>query len=454
MRQKFDPQSYLGWTSPTGRKIIRQYREKYKHISETLDNNLPILDVVDQALKKLSQGGEDGRKAQYTSENILRALIVHQIEGTSLRETMIRIAESETLRNFVRLGSREVMDYSFLDKCFNAIGPETWKSINDILSAYASDNKLIALSTIRTDTTVVEANIHYPTDSSLLWDSHRVLCRLLRTARKRAPELLENRFHDKKVRKLHLFITRYAASSGKQRKREVKRGFRKLLGHVGRIVGIAGEFCSAAAGEIDVKLMAIAAQIEGFLPAASKVVDVVSRVVIDGEKVPAAQRVFSIFEQHVELIKRGKRNKPVEFGHKMILTETKEKFIADYDVLEKQISDSKLTEPVVDRHEGLFGLAPETLAADGGFWSGEEKMESLRERVKTLAVPKNVRDWANKILPKWQRFRAGIEGTISVLKRVFRLMRCLYRGFKNFASSIGLGIFSHNLVCLNSCSRK
>jgi len=251
-----------------------------------------------------------------------------------------------------------------------------------------------------------------------------------------------------------LFITRYAASSGKQRKREVKRGFRKLLGHVGRIVGIAGEFCSAAAGEIDVKLMAIAAQIEGFLPAASKVVDVVSRVVIDGEKVPAAQRVFSIFEQHVELIKRGKRNKPVEFGHKMILTETKEKFIADYDVLEKQISDSKLTEPVVDRHEGLFGLAPETLAADGGFWSGEEKMESLRERVKTLAVPKNVRDWANKILPKWQRFRAGIEGTISVLKRVFRLMRCLYRGFKNFASSIGLGIFSHNLVCLNSCSRK
>ena len=163
---------------------------------------------------------------------------------------------------------------------------------------------------------------------------------------------------------------------------------------------------------------------------------------------PGREKVYSIFEQHVELIKRGKKSKPVEFGHKVVLAETREKFITDYQVLRKQVADSALTDDVVGRHEKQFGSAPDVLAADGGFWSGRERIATLREKIGTVAIPKSVRDWATNILPVWQRFRAGVEGTISVLKRAFRLMRCLYRGFNNFVSAVGLGVFCHNLVSL------
>lgn len=454
MRLKSDPQVYFQWPSSSDRKVVKDYREKYNAISELLDKNPEILDLVHRDLEKLSEATKREKTATYTAENSLRALIVHDMEGTSLRKTIVRIAESDTLRNFVRLGNRDVLDYSTLDKCFNAIEPGTWKAINDILTGYATKEKLIDPSKIRTDTTVVEANIHYPTDSSLLWDSYRKLADLLREIRDLDGSLVPHRFHEKKVKKLHLFIARYAASQSKPRKRDVKKSFRKLLGHVERILGIAKPFYSMPADALSLELLALCEDIRYFLPAVRQVVWVAQQIHIKGEAVPAKEKIYSIFEQHVELIKRGKRGKPVEFGHKIVLSETKEKFITDYQVMEKQISDSDLTEPVIEGHEELFGSPPDGVAADGGFWSGEEKMEELGKKVKTLAIPKNVKEWATKLLPAWQRFRAGIEGTISVLKRVFGLMRCPFRGFKNFASSVGLGIFCHNLVCLVGATKE
>ena len=169
---------------------------------------------------------------------------------------------------------------------------------------------------------------------------------------------------------------------------------------------------------------------------------------VGGETVPAAERVFSIFEPHTELIKRGRRQKPVEFGHAVLLCQTGEKFITDYEVFEKRPADCSLTASVLDRHEKLFGETPEVLAADKGFCPDSEEYAELEERIDTLAIPRRMRDFADAVMRTWQAFRAGIEGTISGLKRAFRLSRCFYRGFKGFASAMGLGVFSHNLVVL------
>ena len=133
------------------------------------------------------------------------------------------------------------------------------------------------------------------------------------------------------------------------------------------------------------------------------------------ETVPAVERVFSIFEPHTELIKRGRRCKPIEFGHKVLLCQSEEKIITDYDVMEKMIADCYLTETVIDRHEELFGEAPEVLAGDKGFCPKAEKYDELEERVDTLAIPKRLRDMADEVMKEWQMFRAGIEGTISGL---------------------------------------
>ncbi len=448
MRQKFDSQRYLDWSVASSAKIVRLYEEKYNRVSAILDENPRVLELIHKDLAPLSRGDRRGRKADYTSENILRSLLVHQIEGTSFRDTMVRQAHSAFLQSFVRLGTRKVMDYTLLDKCFKAIQSQTWQKLNDLLRSYAVEQGRLDPSTIRVDTTVVEANIHWPTDSSLLWDSWRTLYRLLTAARDYLPGEIESRFHRGKVKKLHLFITRYAASPAQKRQRCVKKCCRKLLEHVERIARVAEEFARVAKKSGDWALQAVGLEIDAFLPKIRQVQAFTSRAWLQGESVPASDRIFSIFEDHVELIKRGRRHKPVEFGHMILLGQTRERFITQYDVMEERIPDSKLPDSVLERHQEAFGRLPDELAADKGFCGTPEVMGKLRKKVKVVAIPQRLKDWAEDAFVALQRFRAGIEGSISVLKRAFGLLRCRYRGFKSFVCNVALGVFCHNLVLL------
>jgi IS5 family transposase len=247
-----------------------------------------------------------------------------------------------------------------------------------------------------------------------------------------------------------LDITRFISSESKKRKRRVKKDFRTLIQRVTWIVGIAEEFCQFARIASSLELVGLGQELEGFLPAMKQVARQAFRARIHGEKVPARERTFSIFEPHTELIKRGRRQKPVEFGHAVLLCQTAEKFITDYEVFDRRPADCDLTAQVIDRHEELFGEPPEVLAGDKGFCPDAETYEELQERVGTLAIPRRMRDFADAMMTAWQAFRAGIEGTISGLKRAFRLARCYFRTFKSFQSSIGLGVFCHNLIVLSS----
>jgi IS5 family transposase len=430
-------------------KVVRDYRARFRVISQVLDDNPKILAAVHADLLKLSNGDSQGREGDYTSENILRALIVQHIEGLPFRDAVIRIGSDSFLQDFLRMRKRPVMDYSFLDKCFLTIEPKTWKKVNELLGQYGVAEDMVHTNVIRTDTTVVESNIHYPTDASLLWDTWRVASRLLKRAMEIVPGCCPHRFHDRKIKRLHLYITRYMPSKSESRQRKVKESFRTLIERTDWIVAVAGEFCVNQAGSPGHSaLAAVALELQAYLPAMRTVVGNARRSQVDGETVPASERVFSLFEQHTELIKRGRRQKPTEFGHKILLCESAEKFITDYEVYEKQEADCALTESVIDRHERLFGGRPEVLAADKGFCPAEAKFAELADRVDTLAIPRRMRDFVDKVLAHWQAFRAGIEGTISGLKRAFRLIRCFFRGFRSFSSSVGLGVFCHNLIVL------
>jgi len=316
------------------------------------------------------------------------------------------------------------------------------------LGQYGVAQDVVHPQIIRTDTTVVEANIHYPTDVSLLWDTWRVASRLLKRAREIDPAICPHRFHDRKIKRLYLYVTRYMPSKSESRQRNVKKHFRTLIERTGGIVTIAREFCAQAASQGSSALSAVGLELKAYLASMETVVATARRAQIVGETVPASDRVFSLFEQHTELIKRGRRQKPVEFGHKVLLCETKEKFITDYEVFEKQLADCDLTESVIQRHEKLFGTRPEVLAADKGFCPAEAKFKELAELVDTLAIPRRMQDFVDRVLGHWQAFRAGIEGTISGLKRAFRLIRCFFQGFRSFSAAVGLGVFCHNLIVL------
>jgi IS5 family transposase len=429
-------------------KVLRDYRARYRTISQVLDKNPEILDAVHQDIKHLSRGGRKGRKGDFTSENILRALIVQDKEGLPFREAVIRIGGDGFLQDFLRMRKKAVMDFTFLDKCFLAIRPETWKRVNELLGRYGVGQGAVNPKVIRTDTTVVESNIHYPTDSSLLWDTWRVATRLLERAREILRESVPHRFHNRKIKGLYLYITRYMPSKSKSRQRQVKSSFRTLIERVEWIVAIAGDFCKAYRSSSNLELSAVALELQAYLPSMQTVAATARRANVAGETVPASDRVFSLFEPHTELIKRGRRQKPVEFGHKVLLCETAEKFITDYEVYEKQQPDCDLTQPVIERHEKLFGERPVVLAADKGFCPEKSKFEELAKLVVNLAIPRRMQDFMDKLLASCQAFRAGIEGTISGLKRAFRWVRCFFRGFKGFARTVGLGVFCHNLIVL------
>jgi IS5 family transposase len=429
-------------------KVVRDYRARYRTISQVLDKNAEILDAVHQDIKHLSQGGRKGRKGDFTSENILRALVVQHIEGLPFRDTIIRIGGDGFLQDFLRTRKKTVMDFTFLDKCFLAIRPETWKRVNELLSQYGVAQGAVNPKVIRADTTVVESNIHYPTDSSLLWDTWRVTTRMLGRARAILRESVPHRFHNRKIKWLYLYITRYMPSKSESRQRQVKANFRTLIERVEWIVAIAGDFCEAYRSSSNLELSAVALELQAYLPSMRTITATARRANVDGETVPASERVFSLFEPHTELIQRGRRQKPVEFGHKVLLCETAEKFITDYEVYEKQQPDSDLTQPVIERHEKLFGERPKVLAADKGFCPEKSKFEELAKLVTNLAIPRRMQDFMDKLLASCQAFRAGIEGTISGLKRAFRWVRCFFQGFKGFAKTVGLGVFCHNLIVL------
>lgn len=429
-------------------KVVREYRKRYRAISQVLDDNDKMLSAVHEDLKQLSEGGSDGRSGDYTSENIFRALIVQHCEGLPFRDTVIRIGGDPFLQDFLRMRKKAVMDFTFLDKCFLAIQPETWKRVNELLGQYGVAQEAVNTDIIRTDTTVVESNIHYPTDASLLWDAWRVASRLLTRAREIDPASCPHRFHTRKIKRLYLYVTRYKKSTSKARQRKVKTAFRTLIERTECIVAIAGAFCDSTASWTNIDLAAVASELKTYVSAMKTVTRVARRAQLLGEKVPVCERVYSLFEQHTELIKRGRRSKPVEFGHKVLLCQSAEKFITDYVVYEKQQHDSVLAESVITRHKKLFGNTPEVLAADKGFCPDAEKYAELEQQVGTLAIPRRMQDFADKVLAHWQAFRAGIEGTISGLKRAFRLVRCYFKQYKGFSSAVGLGVLCHNLIIL------
>jgi IS5 family transposase len=429
-------------------KVVRDYRARFRTISQVLDENPQILTAVHGDILKLSAGDSQGREGDFTSENILRALIVQDMEGLPFRDAVIRIGGDGFLQDFLRMRKKPVMDFTFLDKCFLVIRPETWRRVNELLGRYGVRKGAVNPKVIRADTTVVESNVHYPTDASLLWDTWRVAARLLERARDILPESVPHRFHTRKIKGLYLFVTRYMPSKSESRRRQVKTRFRTLIERVEWIVAIAGDFCQAHRSSSNLELSAVALELRAYLPSMQTVAATARRANVEDETVPAVERVFSLFEPHTELIKRGRRQKPVEFGHKVLLCETAEKFITDYEVYEQQQPDCDLTQPVIERHEKLFGERPVVLAADKGFCPEKSKFEELAKLVVNLAIPRRMQDFMDKLLAHCQAFRAGIEGTISGLKRAFRWVRCFFRGFKGFARAVGLGVFCHNLIVL------
>lgn len=453
MRNKIHLQPCISFPSRLPQVVV-QFQERYNRISAILDENPAILEAVHADLSRSCS--EAGRQSTYSSEQFLRAIVVKVIEGLPLRDVVIRVSDSDFLRNFTRIFSDEMMGFAELDTAIKNITAETWEKINALLLRYAKKRKKLSGKRLRLDSTVCETNIHYPTDASLLWDSFRVATRLMHDIVSVESVLSRgNRFHDKRAKRLYTFVSTH---SGKKRSsRAVRRNMRKLIESVEKICASAHQFIGNAdkKGTASIEASGLLCRLREMLPRMEQVAACARRV-HNGETVPASDRIFSIFEPHTELLKRGKARKPVEFGHMVSIGQTAEKFISFYNVEEQSRHDIKIGDQALREHKKTFGEYPEQFTADKNYYGGPVHLKKWEGRIPLYAVgKKGRRDEAETerehgvLFRLLQKFRAGCEGSISVLKRVFGLYRCLFHGFKSFASSIGSIVFCHNLVVLS-----
>ena len=217
MRMKRNNQLELDF-QPSNLKVTNEYYERYERISAILDSRPEIVGLIHKDLKKILKSTKrngPGRKCAVASETVLRIIICQSIENESYRRIVVRIDDSYFLRRFVRIYNGGRIDYTTLCTLKNAIRPETWKRVNDLLTETAVNEELISGDRLRIDTTAVETHIHWPTDSSLLWDTYRVLSRLVNTAREIDPEAaFDKRLQAKRVKKLYSTIARRSGKKG------------------------------------------------------------------------------------------------------------------------------------------------------------------------------------------------------------------------------------------------
>lgn len=470
MRTKINVQPEFDF-EPSHLKVTNTYYAKYEEMSTLLDAHPRIVDLVHhdlkdslQALNHQGKTTKGGSPFKYTSDTVLRVLLCQVIEGLSLRGVVVRIDDSHFLRRFVRIYSGPMLDFTTLCNLKNAIRAEKWKQVNEALARGAIDKNLISGEALRLDTTAVETHIHWPTDSSLLWDTYRVLARLIERARQIDPASTgSKRLLTRKAKKIQAKIARKAVKNAPLSE-AVKTLYSRLIELVYRICEWSAEVAAhlergIARGRYDVMDSALAQaiidQVTHHRELGARVMDQTQRRVFNEEKVPNDEKLFSIFEPHTELLKRGKAGKPIEFGHMVEIEQVAQKFITHYAVYEHKPVEHQLVGPALKHHKKLFGHDPEWLAADKGYYLTEQ-MGDLREKVEVVSIAKKGKRTAEEtrreedpLFRHAQRFRAGVEGTISFLKRTLGMFRCHNKTWEHYEATIGLTVLAHNLLTLS-----
>ena len=473
MRPRYNNQPQFHFQAAPTLKITEYYYGRYDRIDAILAGQPELVDLIHRDIaepldceKAPDATGEDCYKC--SSETVLRIVICQIIEGCSLREIVVRIDDSDFLRRFVRVYNDSMIDYSTFCRLRNRIEPETWKQINNTLAQTAADQGDISGDRIRLDTTAVETNIHWPLDSSLLGDCYRTLAGLVERMRSLDPDLVDtNRLLRRKVKRFVQKIGRRSrgkTADAEARREALKHLYAQLITLVDKLSMWCEDIIRGAVDKIarqtypDV-LRNLVAECMGemihFRRLTDQVMEQAHQRVIEGKQVPNDQKLFSIFEPHTELLIRGKAGKPIEFGHMIQIQQVDGKFITHYDVFSHKPVEHELVEPAIERHRELFGDYPKEVTADKGYYGSREQLAALREKIDLVAINKKGKRSkeeqhreSDPFFRHAQRFRAGVEGTISYLKRVLGLARCYVKGWTHYAATVGATIFVHNLLIL------
>ncbi len=408
-------------------------------------------EIGDLVYEDLIRGLDDpgaGRDGMMTAEQVFKVLLIKQMNGFSYQSLSFHLADSRTYRWFCGFGiGDKIPSDKTLNRDIKKVRSETLEEINRVIIGVAAEKGIEKGRKVRVDCTVTESNIHHPTDSSLLWDSVRVLSRETQKAKEafglKVPD------HSRRAKKRAMGIL-----NAKNNKIRTKH-YRDLLKVTKKVVTDAERVrkSTLSMGATSITAISICGKLSCYIPLALRVIDQTERRVIQGEKLNPALKLVSIFEPHTDIIRKDYRD--TYYGHKVAVTGGASGLLTDLVIEEGNPSDATIATKMIERQKDIYGKVPRQAAFDGGFASKDNLANIKSLGVKDVAFAKKcgleVSDMAKStwVYKRLRDFRAGIEGMISFLKRCFGLNRCNWRGFESFKAYAWSSVVTANLLLVS-----
>lgn len=422
-----------------------------------------LIEIVHQALGRRHGRSRIKGRPSTPSEVVLRLLVLKHLKNWSYQTTEQEVRANLVYREFTRIGGEKVPDAKTMVRLGQALGPKVIGKIHKRVVKLARKNKVAIGRRMRLDTTVVESNIHYPSDSSLLGDGVRVITRTIGKIEKEVGAVgtkFRNRMRSVNHRLIE--IGKSVRSNSEEMVRRRVRIYRKLMATTRRVMAgaevIVQEVATGVKKAADWKrqlwVEAWARQVEQTCAITRRVLQQTKARVIKGDT-HYPDKLLSIFETEAEAIRKGKMAKPTEFGKLVKIQEAENQIITHYEVYAQRPADQILLIPAIEKHQEIFDRVPDLVAGDAGFYSPANETKAVKAGVKKVAIPnKKTRSPDRRAHQRQRWFRAaqcwrvGCEGRISVLKRRHGLFRSRYKGSHGMERWVGLGVIADNLISM------
>jgi transposase, IS5 family len=448
---------------------ISDLRESWMTHADAVLADEEIVAAVYEALAKRHPKSRCRGRRGAPAEMVLRLLVLKHIRNWSYEVLEREVRANLVYRDFTRVGGGKMPDAKTMGRWGTALGPEVFEQVHERMVKIALEKGVTRGQRMRVDTTVVETDIHHPTDSTLLGDGVRVLTRVMKKVTKiagAAGTKLRDRSRSVKFRLLE--IGRVARAKGPVNQDKLQQRYRQLLDATSRVVGQARRFSEEIAQGVK---RATAALKQPALEGLRRELDEM-RLLVKQVMRQTRARVFcgntrsegkllSLFEPSTEVVRKGKAGKPNEFGKMVKLQEAENQIITDYEVYTRRPYDSDLLVAAIETHQARLGRPPRLVAADAAFYSAKNEAAARAKGVKRVCIPNRSTkslDRKREQRKRWfrdgQKWRTGSEGRISVVKRRHGLRRCRYKGLVGMNRWVGLGVIADNVVNIGRAMAK
>jgi IS5 family transposase len=423
--------------------------------------NDPELGLIDTILEKhpelikmladdITAGQKEsdfGRKDTPSVEQIVRAAIYKEMKNLDYRALEYAREDSGICEHFVKIDPDRPYSFQVYRKYISRISAEKLERFMIALNRIAIEEGLEDVKDFRQDSTVIETNIHYPTNNSLVWDCIKESERLLGHLKE---EVTGFSYEEYKVKAKKIYFRINVERDGEKRVKLFKKQLKLFIESINRLSNIIKKKSEYG---VTVKATAILSELEKLYPVMEKVYRMTERHEILKEKVPVEEKIVSIYERHTDIIVKGKRE--ARFGHKVQLGGGRSNLILTCEIVRGNPKDSELYEGTIEEVKKDYKITPRAVVTDGGYASGKNFEYANKAGIVNIVFNKivgNIRNIvenkaAEKRLKKW---RGGIEAVISNLKRGFEIRRCLWKGWEHYRQKIFWSVIGYNIRILTA----